>query len=346
MDFVSNHVEETLNASGFNHFGWTRLERPLSMDFYRDWISAGHHAGMDYLAEQAFNKENPTAYAPKARSAIVVAKNYLPHPYPQKNSFPSFRTALYASGGDYHPSLKSDLRTLADNLFAKFPDEEFLCFTDTAPILERDLAYRAGLGWIGKNTCAIDREKGSLFFIGEIYTSLDLPAKSAPVMDMCGTCDRCLRACPTGAIEAPRVLNAGKCISYWTIESKEVAPVELREKFGDWFFGCDICQTVCPWNEKAFSRDLMKSLSSPTSLQPDQALVEDLRWILTESHRAIERRVDGLPFGRARGRGLKRNALYLIGNRRLKELRSEVSALTKDPQWAELSKWAISRMDS
>jgi epoxyqueuosine reductase len=297
---------------------------------------------MDYLVRHLPQKENPTLLAPKARSAIVIAKTYFPHPYPATEKF-NPRTALYAQGSDYHLAFKNEIENTATLLRAEFPEEEFLCFTDSSPILERDLAYRAGLGWIGKNTCTIHQRKGSLFFIGEIFTSLALEHEGPLHADMCGSCDRCLRACPTGAIEAPKTLNAGKCISYWTIEAKEAAPVELREKFGDWFFGCDICQTVCPWNEKVFGKETMSAMSAE-HLGGD-SVEDDLRWILTNSHREIGRRFVGLPLERARPLGLKRNALYVIGNRRLSALRPEVETFLADEKLGELARWALAKLD-
>ena len=159
----------------------------------------------------------------------------------------------------------------------EFVNQQFLCFTDSAPVLERDLAFRAGLGWIGKNTCVIHPQHGSLFFLGEILTSLQLHSETPQMADFCGTCDRCIQACPTQALSV-RKLEASKCISYWTIEARMDAPEALRPKFGDWFFGCDICQTVCPWNEKAFG------LSKKPITQPSPAeMIPDLRWILTTS---------------------------------------------------------------
>lgn len=335
-------LSAVLSKFEFSHFGWTALDKPLSLDFYKNWLEEGHHATMDYLVRHLPQKENPRLLAPKARSAIVVAKSYFPHPYPENVNL-KLRTALYAQGSDYHLAFKGELEKVCEQLRSEFPEEEFLCFTDSSPVLERDLAYRAGLGWIGKNTCTIHQRKGSLFFIGEIFTSLQLQAEGPVHADMCGSCDRCIKACPTGAIEAPKVLNAGKCISYWTIEAKEVAPPELREKFGDWFFGCDICQTVCPWNEKVFGRSEMAVLSAE---EMDHDVEDDLRWLLTSSNREITRHLTGLPLERARPAGLKRNALYVIGNRRLVRLKPEVESMLADEKLSELARWTLTRLES
>jgi epoxyqueuosine reductase len=342
MDFVSA-LEPVIRRYGFDQFGWTPLERPLSIEIYRDWLDKGHHASMEYLRQHEPLKEQPQKWAPRARSALVVARRYFPHPYAETElPLGGARVALYAQGEDYHLRFKGELEKLAAAFKADFPAEEFLCFTDSAPILERDLAYRAGLGWIGKNTCLIHPKNGSLFFLGQILTSLPIAEKATPLNDFCGTCDRCLRACPTGALEAPRWLNAGKCISFWTIESRATAPMGLREQTGDWFFGCDICQTVCPWNEKAFGRETMQRFTSP---QEDRAkLVEDLRWLLRSSHREISRRLRNSPLLRARPLGLKRNALVVLGNRQLHELKEDALAARQNADLKEVAEWALAQL--
>lgn len=337
MDFVSQ-LEMHVRAHGWSHFGFSDLERPLSMDIYRAWIAEGLHGSMHYLADHADIKENPRQLSPRARAAIVIAQPYQPHPY-GSNPVSGLRTALYAQGEDYHLHFRDALQKLASDLKANFPEEEFLCFTDSAPILERDLAYRAGLGWVGKNTCLIDPQRGSLFFIGQIFTSLKLN-RGLPVKDFCGTCDRCIRACPTQAIEEPRKLNANKCIAYWTIEATQDAPESLKKHFGNWFFGCDICQTVCPWNEKAHGKDLLRSLTE----NQNRPSIEDLRWILKSSNKVLTKSLLKSPLLRARPRGLKRSALRLIGTYQLFELRREVEAYKDDPYLSEIACWALSQL--
>ncbi len=327
-----------MDRFAFSHFGVSALERPHSIETYRQWIRDGHHGEMEYLAEHLEIKEDPRRWSPRANGAIVVAKPYYPHPYGEP-AMPGLRTSLYAQGDDYHVHFANELEDLAIALRADFPDEEFLCFTDSAPILERDLAYRAGLGWVGKNTCLIHPEHGSLFFLGQIFTTLELASARPPIADFCGQCDRCIRACPTGAIEEPRKLNATKCISYWNIEARGAAPEKLRARFGDWFFGCDICQTVCPWNEKTHGREVLRELTKPKG-----ADVEQLRAILNESNRGVGRMSKATPLRRARGRGLKRNALYVIGNLRLRELKNEVEAQLSHPDLNEIARWALAQL--
>lgn len=340
LDDLSRVVRET----GFEHFGFAELVQPLSIEFYEAWLANGHHGEMGYLERHLPQKKEPSALVPRARSAIVVTQDYVPHPAPLE-SWPlskQTRVAAYAKGRDYHHFLSERLARLAERLKSRFPDHEFVCFTDSAPVLERDLAARAGLGWVGKNTCLIDRKKGSLFFIGEIYTTLALPVAKFESKDFCGTCTRCLDACPTGALKEPRVLDARLCISYLTIEARTPPAETLRAKMGDWFYGCDICQTVCPWNVKAHGKDALSRLEPDPSDR--RALVDDLRFVLTSGNRALERSFQGTPLLRAGGTGLKRNALVVAGNKKVMELRGEIASLADHPKLGELAQWALAQM--
>lgn len=319
------------------------------MAFYDQWLSDGHHGEMQYLARHRDMKRDPRLLEARARSAIVFALDYVPHPAPvddgASNELSTLRVAHYARGRDYHDFWLQRLATVARALEAEFSGEVFRCFTDSAPVLERDLALRAGLGWVGKNTCLIDRAHGSLFFIGEIYTSLALEAAQLTREDLerdfCGTCTRCLDACPTDALTAPRTLVAHQCISYLTIESKRAPPLELREKIGDWFFGCDICQTVCPWNLKKYGSAVAHP---PESSHGD--LVTDLREVLTLSNRALERRFQSTALARAGAFGLRRNAMVVIANQRITELRSEVARFIYDANLGELAQWCLAQLEA
>lgn len=335
-------------------FGVAALEKPLSMNFYDEWLASDFHGEMEYLKRHRDAKADATQWLPMARSALVFAINYVTPTTPplplQKAS--NLRTAFYtrfvAESGDYHVVLRERLSPVVKGLESRYPGHTFRMAIDTAPILERDLAVRAGLGWVGKNTCVIDRTRGSLFFIAEILTSLEIESSAATITvpDFCGTCTRCMDSCPTGALVAPRSLDARKCISYWTIEAKSLPPNEISDKFGDWFFGCDICQTVCPWNEKVFGRERMESESSPilsTELERSK-IVEDLKNLLEASHREIERRFKDTPLSRSRGFGLKRNALIVAGNLRLHELTSSVRGLLNDPKLEPLAKATLQKL--
>nr|BFD66704.1 tRNA epoxyqueuosine(34) reductase QueG [Bdellovibrio sp. HAGR004] len=340
-------IDGTLAELGFSHFGLTPLSRPLSFEFYKEWLQEGLHGDMTYLAEHAPIKENPQSKWPRAQSALVFAMSYFPHPE-KKAEFPlkQARVSLYAQGMDYHFWFKDRMKQLCAKLQDQFPEEEFLAFTDSSPVLERDLAKRAGLGWVGKNTCLIHPKKGSLFFIGEIYTSLKLQTEIEPLPDFCGTCTRCLDICPTGALLEPRKMDARKCISYLTIESRQVPPEDLRESIGDWFFGCDLCQTVCPWNQKVFKGQLSIEKSLSLSHSEEHLLIEDLRYILSASGKKIGKDFLGTPLARAGSFGLKRNALLVCANRGLKELRPEVEALLRHEKLGELAQWTLSRISN
>ncbi len=294
---------------------------------------------MTYLKDHLPPKEKPEFHFKALTSAIVIVKPY----FPNENSLGSaLRIAEYAKTRDYHFTFKEELERLKVALSETFPGEEFLCFTDSVPILERDLAVRAGLGWIGKNTCLIDRKEGSLFFIGEVLTSFEWEEEENRFLDFCGTCTRCIDICPTGALKENRVLDARACIAYLNIEAKTIPPLELREKMGDWFFGCDLCQTVCPWNEKSFGKELMRSLTQSSGSVVDQEMINELKFILNSSNKKLMDYFKESPLSRARGFGLKRNALVLIGNLKIKELKSDVIEASRLwPRLNELCKWTL-----
>lgn len=213
------------------------------------WLSQGFHGEMGYMARNVEKRLDPGKLLPGARSVIVLLMNYLPEEtLPEKNNY---KIARYAYGKDYHLVIREKLNLLTAELKAFAGEFQSRAFTDSAPVLERSWAEKAGLGWIGKNTCLIHPKIGSFVFIGEIITDLELEYEKQQVNNLCGGCTRCIDACPTGAILAARLLDAKKCISYHTIESKGELPEEDKDKFHDWIFGCDICQEVCPWNRKA-----------------------------------------------------------------------------------------------
>lgn len=334
---MMTQVEEQIKSLGFQHYGLTSLSPALSFDIYQSWIDEGLHGDMEYLKRHLPQKQNPEKFFPQIRSAIVVAQDYrtsMPGSaeFPLKNSL----VAKYARGHDYHYWFKQKLTKLATRLKEYFPQELFFSSTDSAPILERDLAFRSGLGWFGKNTCLIDRRRGSFFLLGEVLTSLPLETAIAVSNDHCGTCSRCIEACPTQAFVEPRRLDARRCISYWTIESRSIPPAKIRSQMGSWLFGCDICQTVCPWNQKVFDKNF--STSPPAS---GRDLEEELRYILTSSNRKLMKDLGSTPLRRAGGFGLKRNAIIVATNRQCKNLIPEISTYLKHPKLNELAIWSL-----
>jgi epoxyqueuosine reductase len=340
---IQKIAENAVQSGDITMYGFVGLQRPLSIDLYRDWIDKGFAGNMAYLERHTEAKENPQSLSPRAKSALVIAVEYVPHPHSSENfPFKAARIARYAQGEDYHHWLQRKLKGLVELLKVEFPNEEFVTFTDSQPVLERDLAYRAGLGWYGKNTCLIHPKKGSLFLIGEIYTSIE-PSQthaSLPVTDHCGKCTRCIDACPTQAIVAPREIDARKCISYLTIENKDDPPEELRSQIGDWLFGCDICQTVCPWNIK-FHKEAIAD-HEPSR----EELVADLRFILESSNSQLQKLLASTALSRAAGSKLKRNAIIVCANKGLHEFSDILSSLKGDDKLGEIASWALTQLAS
>lgn len=318
------------------------LQKPLSFAHYSQWLQNNNHADMGYMAKNQRAREQPSQHFAPMRSMIVFTRDYFPVPKNEDNHFPGLKVAHYARNTDYHLWFREQLNEAIERLEKQFPEAHFLSFTDAVPLLERDHAVQAGLGWIGKNTCLIHPKQGSLFFIGEILTSLECDVSHPPMHDFCGSCTACIEVCPTGALDEPRSLDANKCIAYWNIESKGVVPKEMRPALDDWFFGCDLCQTVCPWNMKLFKdeTDFQQITASP------EAMEKDLRHILTSSNKALLKEVNNSPLSRAGGRGLKRNALVVIGNLKLQNLRTEVSAYLEHEILGDLAEWTLSQLPS
>ncbi|PIS11544.1 MAG: tRNA epoxyqueuosine(34) reductase QueG, partial [Bdellovibrio sp. CG10_big_fil_rev_8_21_14_0_10_47_8] len=203
---------------------------------------------------------------------------------------------------------------------------------------------RSRLGWIGKNTCLIHPKKGSLFLVGEILTSLSIAPTPETMHDFCGTCTRCIDICPTSALEEPRLLNANKCISYLTIESRELPPEAIRPQIKDWFFGCDLCQTVCPWNQKLFGQNLDTRPQRTVDTDSRQELIIELREILTLSGKKLEKKYAHSPLQRAGPFGLRRNAIVVAANQNLVELIPEIREQSRHDKLQDLVDWALSQL--
>jgi epoxyqueuosine reductase len=249
---LRSSIAERAAVLGFDLVGIARAESSPRANYLRQWLDDGRAGEMHYLAKRFDERVQPAQYLPGARSVICLGINY--H-VPLEETVPSEATASgriarYALGDDYHEILKSRLHALADWIRQTGPDCSTRACVDTAPVMEKDLAARAGIGWIGKNTCLIHPQIGSWLLLGEIVTTLDLAADE-PMADHCGSCTRCIDACPTQAITAPYQLDARKCIAYLTIEHRGEIAEELRPLMGDWLYGCDVCQDVCPFNRKA-----------------------------------------------------------------------------------------------
>jgi epoxyqueuosine reductase len=240
-------------ALGFQAVGIADADLGEAEARLADWLARGFHGEMDYMARHGAKRARPAALVPGTLRVISARMNYLPAATDAEATLADRSKAYvsrYAMGRDYHKVLRARLQRLADRIETEVGAFGYRVFTDSAPVMEVELAARAGLGWRGKHTLALTREAGSFFFLGEIYTDLPLPA-DPPVTEHCGTCARCIEACPTGAIVAPYQLDARRCISYLTIELKGSIPESLRPLVGNRVYGCDDCQLACPWNKYA-----------------------------------------------------------------------------------------------
>lgn len=335
---------------GFSLFGVTTPERPPHFETYRQWIEAGRHGEMHYLAnEEAVEKRgDPKRILPECRSIIVAGLPYSNpvHPeVPSEGDQPLGRIAAYAWGDDYHEILIPRLKELIAFIRARTQATVLARpYTDTGPILERDLAQRAGLGWFGKNTCLIHPKMGSYFLLAEILLDVPLPPDEPFTADHCGTCTRCITACPTGCIRPDRTIDATRCISYLTIENKGSIPRELRPLIGDWVFGCDICQMVCPWNRR-FANQESDPAFAPRPGIPRPSLRADLH--LTPQ--AFNRKFKNSPVRRAKRRGYLRNIAVALGNLRAVEAIPDLAAVMQSEPEALVrahTAWALGQMQT
>ncbi len=339
MTSVENLIKAQAYGLGFDLVGITTLGPMETAENFDAWINKGYAGEMEYLPRGADKRRDSRLPFDGAISAIVVGLNYGGRETPGP-------VARYARGDDYHDVMIDRLVELHRWLEAEIGRPiRGKPYVDTGPVLERDLARRAGLGWFGKNTNLVNPALGSFFFIGALVVDINLVADAPFEADRCGRCTRCLDACPTGAFAAERVLDATKCISYLTIEAKGEVPVGLREKLGGLVYGCDICQDVCPWNTR-FSQDLREDSFHPReSLRSKDArtLAIDILRLDDESFRSSFR---GPPMKRARLRGLKRNAAVALGNTGTVADIATLAAVAddKDAMVAEHARWAMARI--
>ena len=289
---------------GFAAIGIARLDRNAHADELDRWLADGHAGTMTYLHRQAEKRKDPRQILPGARSAVVTLTNYF-HGSTDPGTT-SGLVAQYAWSSDYHDVLGERLEQLATAIRELVPGARTRCYVDAGPVPERELAQLAGLGWIGKNMMLIHPEIGSFTFIGVVLTDAGLEPDLPFEADRCGTCRRCLDACPTQAFAGPRDLDARACISYLTIEHRDEFTATEAAQVGDWLFGCDVCQDVCPWNV-SFARATLDPGFAP---RPDIAR-PDIGQLGTMNEQEFERRYDGTPFTRPGHRGMRRNAAAL-----------------------------------
>jgi epoxyqueuosine reductase len=366
-------IIEISRTLGFDLCGVASVTDYPDLAHLNEWLERGYAGEMRYLRDE--RRRTPSLVMQGARSVIVCGMNYntaLPSSVDAPEALaqqagprgPQGWISRYAWGNDYHKVLGDRLESLIENLRVKFRDfpEPFdaRAYVDAGPIVERVAAKYAGLGWLAKNTCLINEELGSWLFLGAIVTTLDLAASlgpfESPAPDLCGNCTLCIDACPTGALVEPYILDARRCISYFTIELRGTIPEEFRKPMGRHVFGCDICQDVCPWNRRAPStglQDFAPRLHRSTSGDSHSLFSPDLEWLISLSEEEFREVFRGSPVKRAKWLGLVRNACIAIGNSGLRpgepresEIRGRLSQLASsgDTIVAEHARWALNRL--
>lgn len=333
---LQHRLEAQAYGLGFDLVGFAELGPVESAPYFEQWIAEGRAGEMHYLAKWADKRRDTRLPYAGVASAIVVGMDY-------GGREPSGPVARYARGDDYHDVMRDRLDALHAWLQAELGHAvPGRAYVDTGPILERDLARRAGLGWFGKNTMLVNPTKGSFFFLGALLLGVGVTPSAPFEADRCGTCTRCIDACPTDAITAPRQLDATRCISYLTIEQKGAIPEALRPLLGELLYGCDVCQEVCPWNQRFASELREPAYASRQALAGRDARTL-ARELLAMTQEEFSRAFSKSPMKRAKLRGLKRNAAVVLGNVGTHE---DVDVITRaladdEPVIREHAAWAL-----
>jgi epoxyqueuosine reductase len=307
---LAAHIKDWGRELGFDAVRIAAADLPGADETLAAWLAAGHHGEMDYMAAHGTKRSRPQELLPGTRSIILVRMNYRPEAAGAEENLRDGTRAYvsrYALGRDYHKVMRQRLQKLAERMTSEIGPGGYRVFVDSAPVMEVELATQAGLGWRGKHTLLLDRQAGSWFFLGEIYTDLPLPA-DPPVSDHCGTCRACIDACPTAAITAPYRLDARRCISYLTIELKGSIPEEFRPAMGNRIYGCDDCQLCCPWNRDVPAtreRDFAPRHGLDTATLVELFLMEKS---------AVAARLQGSAIGRIGIERWRRNLAVALGN--------------------------------
>lgn len=310
LNQLKAQIKAWAKALGFEQMGVADIALQAAGEKLQHWLRKGYHGSMAYMAKHGSKRYCPTELLPGTVRVIVLRMHYLHDDAIDikalKNREQAY-IAQYALGRDYHKLLRKRLQKLCTQINAVFPDHQYRAFVDSAPVMEKPLAVAAGLGWQGKHTVIINRQEGSWFFLGSIYTNLPLPTDE-PAKDQCGQCRACLKICPTRAIVAPYVLNATRCIAYLTIENKGPIPLELRSLMGNRVFGCDDCQLICPWNRYA-QRSACDAFQPRAQLR-NQRLIDLFGW----SEATFMKHTEGSAIRRAGHVGWLRNLAVGLGN--------------------------------
>jgi epoxyqueuosine reductase len=343
MNTLAERLKDHARRLGFDLVGIAPATEPPGAESLRDWLAKGYAGEMRYMNRQETARQHPQSILPEVRSIVMVAMVYRqPAMGNRQQDALTGRVSCYAQGTDYHDVMWRRVEELLAWVRQQEPECQGRAVVDTAPLLERDFARLAGLGWFGKNTMLLHKRLGSYFFLGALLLSLPLPADAPFETAHCGTCTACLDACPTQAFVGPGQLDARRCISYLTIELRRPIPQELRRPMGDWVFGCDICQDVCPWNRKA-------PVATESEFQSrDDLAAPDLLVLLRLSAIEFRRRFRGTAIKRTKRRGLLRNAAIALGNRGdLRAVPALIEALQdEEPLIRGAAAWALGELHS
>ena len=338
---LTDRLKAEARRLGFDQAGIAPAVSPAGYPRFLEWLEAGHAAGMGYMERHAGARGHPEHVLEGVRSVVVVSFVY-GRPEPAAPTATQAKVARYARGADYHQVLWRRLEALLAWLRAECPDARGRAVADTAPLLERDFAQLAGLGWIGKNTMLIDRRLGSFTVLGALLVDVELRPDAPHGHNHCGTCTRCLDACPTDAFAGPYQLDSRRCISYWTIEHKGEIAGAMADQLGDWAFGCDICQDVCPWNRKAPPGRTAELEPRPEWTNPDL-----IAW-LSMDPASFRQSLKGTALDRARRTGLLRNAALVLGQRGAAAAPAVPALIGRlddpDPVIRSAAAWALGRI--
>lgn len=314
---LTSLIKEKAKSLGFQQIGITDTDLSEHVEAYQSWLDNGYHAELDYMAKHGSKRWTAEELTPGTLRVISVRMDYMSDPAsPMEllNQSDKAYVSRYSLGRDYHKLIRSRLKKLIQFIEETANNYQFRAFVDSAPILERAFAQKAGLGWFGKNTMIINRKAGSWFFLGEIFTDLPLPLDKPHESEHCGTCTACLDICPTQAFKGPHILDSRRCISYLTIELKGSIPEELRSKMGNRVFGCDDCQLICPWNR--FSKPSQEEDFSPRHQLNDATLVELFSW----DEDTFLKKTEGSAIRRAGYESWLRNIAVALGNAKTDQL--------------------------
>ncbi len=337
---LAQSIKSAARQIGFDGCAICAAQTPAGLSRFHQWLEAGYHGEMSYLESRRDAYTHPRYVMDGVRSIVILALSHAPTPR-QPISQGQGLVARYAWGSrDYHDVIHSRLKQLKTAVLQWQPESRVRGVVDSAPLLEREFAVLAGLGWQGKNTLILNKQAGSWFFLAALLLDFEVQYDAPHATDHCGTCRACLDACPTNAFVAPNLLDATRCISYLTIELRDPIPVELRKGVGDWVFGCDVCQDVCPWNRKA------PETGVPEFAATDELNPLDLPELFDLDDDAFRARFRRTPLWRSKRRGLLRNAAIVLGNQADP---SAIPALLKglhdpEPLIRGAAAWALGQM--